>query len=151
VQQTSVREPRFETMEIALGPVDPKSPLAALLERSGSGQGVTLPGSKDTALVLATFRDAESRPCGEFEIPGRELRPIEIGIACRESNGRWQIVGAAEVPAALATNGTFHPAGDQSNDPLQTVLKSIGAGMALPPDEELALLARGWAAPALTE
>jgi hypothetical protein len=137
-----------QDMAVALGPLDPASPLSVVLESTGSGQGVTLPGGSDTALILATYRDSGGRPCREFEVLGNEAHPIEIGIACREGGGRWTIVGAAEVPADLSANGTFLPAGDQSNDPLQAVLKAIGAGAALSPAEESALLADNWRKPA---
>lgn len=135
----------IDPSEIVLGPLKAAHPLASVLEQAASGQGVALSGGKETALILATYRDARGRPCREFEILGQETHPVEIGIACREQSGRWNVIGAAEVPADLAINGTFLPAGDQSNDPLQAVLKSISAGAALSPEEEAELIGRQWA------
>lgn len=140
--------PEPSGFELAVGPLGGASPLTAILENTGSGQGTTLPGGRKTALILATFRDSGLRPCREFEILGEESEPVEIGVACREGDERWHIVGAAEVPAALTSNGTFLPSSNPPNDPLRAVLESIGAGTALSPEEEAELVKNRWASPA---
>jgi hypothetical protein len=139
---------QIEPGRIALETLASSNPLATVLERTASGQSVTLQDGRGNALILATYRDATGRPCREFEILGEATSSVGIGVACRQANGGWHVIGAAEVPTELSTNGSFLPAGDPTNDPLQAVLTSIGAGRVLSPSEEAELLRRGWVSPA---
>lgn len=138
---------------LALGPVAPSSTLGALLERSPSGQVVPLgeaAGAEQRAshaMVVASFRDSRQRLCREFELldGASAERPLSFGVACRMGPDGWLIEGAARHAAAKDTSsGTFVPSSGEHVDALEGVLTMIGAGEALDPQSEAALISRGW-------
>ncbi|MCF7992367.1 MAG: hypothetical protein K9M02_18150 [Thiohalocapsa sp.] len=107
--------------------------------------GSLLIAGKDDASVmpLATYRLDDSRLCREFEV--RRGTAVELGLACRDEDGRWapDTLVEQEVAAAEADTERFVPAGGDE-DPISTALDRMGAGAALVPAEERTLIDAGW-------
>ncbi|MDX2259120.1 MAG: hypothetical protein NW205_09425 [Hyphomicrobiaceae bacterium] len=138
---------------IALGPVDPASPLAAVLEQRASGEAQALPpqaGAQRALELVAvtTFRDKSDRPCREFEAvtADADQRVLAIGVACRRSQGSWTVEGAVHLAASQATQSDrIEPAsGIAESDAIPALMRLLGASAALSAEDEKALLARGW-------
>lgn len=134
----------------ALGSIAAGSSTERILETSRSGQ-VLEPGSKDGSKgarlkIVATFRDKQGRPCREIEALGDDgrLTPTAAAVACRSSNGRWHIEGAARLTVGNAAQGVIKPSGSSERDPLEGVLQQLGAGPVLLPDEEQRMLSGNW-------
>ncbi|MEL6576279.1 MAG: hypothetical protein AAFQ81_10350 [Pseudomonadota bacterium] len=127
-----------------LGDVAPNSPLFAALE--------TLPsGSLSAAGVqpMLSFYDQDGRACREFEVIGELPEELEFGIACREPTGVWhvEVVVAAPIADATPVGDGFVPAsGGPAEATLEMMLDALGAGPALGPEEEAALIDNGWKA-----
>ncbi|MBC8050901.1 MAG: hypothetical protein H7X92_12270 [Chitinophagales bacterium] len=144
----STSDPQDRTPAVlATGKLEASSSLVELLEKSPSGASVKLSRhSKTRAAVQATFFDQNKRACRDIEVfatPGQE-QPNAAGIACRESDGSWSVEGAVRVGSSETAGSQYSPAGSQDNRALDSVLTAIGAGAAIPPDEESALIAREW-------
>lgn len=125
---------------LALGPQDSSDPLATVLETAASGEA--------TAAIrpLLTFRDAAGRPCREFETVTGGGLSSGTGIACRSEAGIWsvRILVATSAPGGDDTPDGFRPAAGAAADALGATLDAIGAGPALSPDAEAALIRRRW-------
>jgi len=134
------------TLSIAEGLLVVDGPLHAALETRPSGAAET---AADGARFIpsATFADAAGRHCREVEAvaPGAaRARVVEALIACREDGGVWRVAAAvAEHPAHKQGEG-FVPASGGAASGIGAALDALGAGMALDPDAEAALIARGW-------
>jgi hypothetical protein len=136
--------------QVALGPVQAASTLHRLLERHPSGSSLNLDGTQGSARrlsIVATFRDRHARPCREVEVlrTGADHHPVAAAVACRGAAGGWVVEGATRVAGATpATGGQFEPSGMSEKDALEGLLTMLGAQRALSPDEEKALIERGW-------
>jgi hypothetical protein len=125
-----------EESPIALGRLSTIDTLSAALTRQASGT----PGmAGDRAItVLMTFRDAARRACRKFEISDTSPTASRIlAVACQDG-GAWRIEGAAWL------GSEFAPGSSGSGDPLADVLRDLGAGAALAPEAEAALIDRNW-------
>lgn len=147
----SASNSRDQTLAIlATGKVDANSPLTRLLEKLPSGASVKLSeGSKARAAVLTTFFDQNKRACRDIEVfaeAGQE-QPNAAGVACRETDGSWSVEGAVRVGSSKSAGPQYSPAGSEDNRALDGVLAAIGAGAAISPVEESALIARAWRQP----
>lgn len=111
----------------------------AALETAASG------AEREGLVIAASFRDAAGRHCREFEARGPDGLPAAAGVACREGAG-WRVLAMAAVaaPEAAPGDGSYAPAGGAGGDALGAVLDSLGAGPALSPEEEAAMIAGGW-------
>lgn len=136
------------------GPADAPQTLAAAAPLSvGAASGAALAafetaasGAEGAGLRLAaSFRDGAGRPCREFEALGADGLPAAAGVACREGEG-WRVLAMAAVAAGPAAPGGdgYAPAGGDGADTLGAMLDALGAGPALSPEEEAALIAGGW-------
>jgi hypothetical protein len=98
---------------------------------------------------LSTFRDAEGKPCREFETTG--TLPARTGIACRQREfgwEGWEVVAVVAVPdPAPPAEGSFAPASGPDDRMLDLALDALGAGPSLSPDQEAALIRSGWSLP----
>ena len=136
--------------QVALGPVHAGSTLHRLLERHPSGTTLNLDGTQGSAHrlgVVATFRDRHARPCREVEVlrAGADQHAVAAAVACRDAAGRWVVEGATRLAGATpATDGQFEPSGVPEKDALDGLLTMLGAQRALSPDDEKALIERGW-------
>ena len=125
-----------EESPIALGRLSTIDTLSAALTRLASGTP-DIAGDR-LITVLTTFRDAARRACRKFEISDTSPTASRIiAVACQD-RGAWRIEGAAWLGSALA------PASSESADPLAPLLKRLGAGEALAPEDEAALIGRNW-------
>jgi hypothetical protein len=111
----------------------------AAFETAASG------AERDGLVLAASFRDGAGRPCREFETLGADGLPAAAGVACREGAG-WRVLAMAAVaaPEAGPGDGAYAPAGGEGADALGALLDALGAGPALSPQEEAALIAGGW-------
>lgn len=127
-------------MIAAPGPARSGEPLHTALETLPSGSV-----SDSGVRPMLTFRDAEGRPCREFEIVDALPRGLELGIACRNPAGDWHvhILVAAPQPEVLPETG-FTPAAGPAGDALGAMLDALGAGLPLTPQEEGRLRDEGW-------
>jgi anti-sigma factor RsiW len=91
---------------------------------------------------LSTFRDAEGRPCREFETAG--ALSARIGIACRQPRSGWEILAIVAVPEPASGADGFAPASGPEDQALDLSLEAIGAGVTFSPDKESALIRSGW-------
>jgi hypothetical protein len=125
-----------EESPIPLGRLSSIDTLSAALTRLASG---TPDMAGDRAItVLMTFRDAARRPCRKFEISDTSPTASRIlAVACQDG-GAWRVEGAAWL------GSDFAPAGSAGADPLADLLRDLGAGSALAPEEETALIGRNW-------
>ena len=118
-----------------------------MLETRPSGDALMLGSGGQNMVTVLTFRDATGRPCREVEMLPAQLTdlPAEVGIACRDDGGTWNMEGAAEVAVDLVREGdTFKPVSGPDAETVEAVLDAIGAGQPLSPDEEARLLENAW-------
>lgn len=136
--------PSTGTQIAALGDAPPGGALHMALETLPSG---TL--SEAGVQPMLTFLDRDGRACREFEVIGELPNEVELGIACRQPTGVWhvEIVVAAPVADAAPEGDGLAPAsGGPAEATLETIIDALGAGPALGPAEEAALLANSWQA-----
>lgn len=142
------RHPAQTLEQLALGPVQAESQLHRVLEHHPSGRFLDIDGGHAGRLgVVATFRDRNGRACREVEVlpAGTDQQPLAAGVACRGAQGGWVMEGAARVAQApSATGRNFEPSGVAEKDVLDGLLGMLGAQAALSPEEEHALIQRGW-------
>ncbi len=124
---------------IGLGVGGPDDALAQALETLPSGAS-----SPTGVRPMLTFRDATGRPCREFEVVGALPSDLEFGLACRIGDGTWEVPILVAAPANPLDPGGFEPASGAVGDALSAMLDALGAGPALTPDAEAALLASRW-------
>jgi len=110
-------------------------------------------GIERNIMPLLTFRDAGNRYCREFESTFKvpDSQQVSYGVACREQ-GVWQ-------PQALMARQLISPTlrGDPAMDHSQyvpamggevagfdTIIEQLMIGRPLGPEEETALIGRGW-------
>ena len=134
---------------IALGPVQPATPLAELLETKASGTSVAHTGRAAEGahmMVVATFRDRKARICREIEILDANMQAKLAGAACRDpASGTWIVEGVARIASAPMSQGSvFVPSGTDEKDALDGLLAVLGASKALTADEEQRLMMHGW-------
>jgi hypothetical protein len=128
---------REEESPLALGRLSAIDALSPALTKLASGSA-GMAGDR-AVTVLATFRDAKRRPCRHFEMS--ETSPTAariVAVACLDGGG-WRIEGAAWLDA-----GGVALANAEGADPLSGPLRRLGAGAALAPEEEDALIAGNW-------
>jgi hypothetical protein len=141
------RQTEPASIGLALGTVPRESPLHRLLDHALSGQIQEMGSSDGRHAVLATFRDRGGRPCREIEVlpPETGLQPIAAGVACRAADGGWVVEGAVSLAHAAGTGAQhYEPSGVTEKDALEGLLNLLGAQAALSPEEERALVQRGW-------
>ncbi|MEM9782074.1 MAG: hypothetical protein AAF899_06330 [Pseudomonadota bacterium] len=125
---------------VSLGAVDGGTPVDVALETVASGS-VTESGIRP----LLSFRAGDGSPCREFEVVGSPPAELEIGIACREPEGGWDVkILVAAPPAEPLSDDAMVPAAGPAADALDAVLDALGAGPTLSAAEEAALLTAGW-------
>lgn len=129
-------------LDIALGEVPAGGALHLALESLPSGEAA--PGG---VRPMLTFLNRAGRPCREFEIDGTEHDPATLGVACRTEAGRWQVEAVAAAPEARPAMDGYAPAAGLATDRVSEALDALGAGPALKPDEEAALMRSGWSQP----
>jgi hypothetical protein len=100
--------------------------------------GAVGPGGVAT---VATYRAASGLICREFETGGAAWG--EAGLACRGPGGHWRVEILVAQERDQAAGASYAPAEGASGDALAAMLDRLGAGPALPADEEAALLATG--------
>ncbi|MDP5217295.1 zf-HC2 domain-containing protein [Ruegeria sp. 2205SS24-7] len=127
---------------LAVGPISGGSSLSEALNSLPSG----VPWAQDAdqeLLILATLPIAEGF-CREFEVIDHADARIDLGIACRTSD-TWMVeVTLSEPLASSGTEDGFVTASGAEMQGLLPFLDRLGAGAALAPDDEAALIARGW-------
>lgn len=133
---------------LAVGPLAADSPLGTALESLPSGVPLAAASGRET-VILSTLPTATG-PCREVESLDRAARRIDLALACRDPQGLWQIevVLAETLPVeaspASPEDGFIAAEGASVLD-LSAHLDQRGAGLALSPEAEAALIARGWA------
>lgn len=138
-------------LEIALGPVSADTALASLLNTKPSGDPLTVnhsaSGQEREIMVLASFRDGQSRYCREFEVlPVSEgAAPLIFAVACRAADSRWHIQAATSTaPPQSGQTEDIRPAAGEQPAAMDAILKSLGVSTALTADEEAGLIEQGW-------
>jgi len=135
---------------IALGPVEPEAPLAAVLEKHPGGTPFLLTGREgqtaDRLMAVATFRDRKARICREVELLDKSMQPHTAAVACRDpARGTWSVEGVARIATTAPSGGSdFVPSGAEEKDALDGLLTILGATRALPAEEEQRLMRQGW-------
>ena len=114
--------------------------LTVALETAPSGRRLRAGG--DQIELVASFAGADGRVCREFS--ARHPAPIrqdEAGIACREPDGQWRVAFVQRAPQQA---GAYQAAGDTLHEALDAYVSRHLPGGALSPEQEQALLLRGW-------
>lgn len=127
---------------VLVGLHQPGDPHHAALETLASG------AVSDRGLrPLLSFVDGAGRPCREFELaPGGTAKgggAEAAGIACRTGAG-WEVSVLVAVAPPPEQGAEFAPASGPATGVLDAALDALGAGAALAPDAEAALIGRGW-------
>lgn len=123
----------------AMVAIAPGGALQAALDSTASGSAIRL-GSGETATFVLSFRD-DNRYCREFRL--ETATDGMRAVACRDE-GAWKIaLAAAEAPAA----GGYAPAESGVSLAFDAAAEALGAGAAIAPDEEAALIRSGWRPP----
>jgi hypothetical protein len=135
--------------DLTPGRISVSSELAKVLEARRSGEPVPISHPSNLQkhlMVAATFRDRNARICREIEVLDADLVPQLAAVACRSSeSGTWRVEGTAAI--ARNTGGddaSYAPAGASEKDALEALMSLLGAKEALKPDEERALIEKGW-------
>ncbi len=128
---------------LALGPVTQGSALARALETLPSG--TVLSESADRDLMILATLPTDTGPCREVEAVDRAASQIELALACRTTNSGWQVEVVLKEPLAAATGEDGFLAADGAEvQGLTPFLDQRGAGLALSPQQEAALIEGGW-------
>lgn len=125
---------------LAEGPVPPRSVLAEVLAELPTGRTRMIDKGAE-AMVLATLPLPDGRHCREIEI-ATDAGPLHAGLACTTPGG-WAIVASLTIDPAPQAGG-FVPAAGAEVEPLTRWLDAAGAGAALSPEDEAALIGAGW-------
>lgn len=129
---------------LALGPVAAGSPLAQALDTRPSGTAVTEAASRDL-MILSTL-PTDTGPCREVEVIDRSAAQIELALACHDQATGWRVEVVLKEPLpAAAEQENFVTAQGAAAQGLSPYLDQRGAGLALSPEAEADLIAKGWA------
>ncbi len=110
--------------------------------QSGKETAVALPEGKVVRMAIKlSFRDRAQDYCRQYEI-GLAASENYGGIACN-SNGQWNILHRARLAPAQQSSNKTTPAGNESPELEAAVMSMIG-GDALGPQEEDAMIVKGW-------
>ena len=128
---------------LSVGPVAGGSALHKVLTSTPSGEVVRLSDAGDVT-VLSSF-PAQEGFCREFEVISSEPAQIQLGLACQEGTS-WtvDVLLAEAYEAAPEATGSYLPASGDEAGAMDRWLDRRGAGVALTPEEEAALLSSGW-------
>lgn len=114
--------------------------LAVALETAPSGRRLRVGG--DQIELVASFAGADGRVCREFSASHpAPIRQDEAGIACREPDGQWRVAFVQRAPQQA---GAYQTAGDALHEAVDAYVSRHLPGGALSPEQEQALLLRGW-------
>lgn len=129
---------------LALGTVAAGSALAQALDTLPSSTPSTAAPGRDL-MILATL-PTDTGPCREVEVIDRAAAQIELGLACRDPGQGWvvEVVLKEPLPTADGQEG-FVTAEGAAAQGLSPYLDQRGAGLALSPQAEAELIAKGWA------
>ncbi len=130
-----------ERIIAALGNAPLDGPLHAALETLPSGAV-----SEAGVQPMLSFRDGADRPCREFEVINELPGELEFGIACRSPEGRWHVEIVVAAPETEPGPEGYAPASGAGSSALDAMLDALGAGPAIAPEDEAALLDHGWRA-----
>ena len=141
------------------GKVIAQAQLHQALEATASGQTLALseqagePGVVKPQFTFRTadkqfsFRTEDKKVCRQYLL-SQERQANYAGVACRESDGSWQVqihVVAAGWAGRAATTGKFTPASGPKSDPIDEHVDRMIDGDVLGREEELELL-KSWKA-----
>lgn len=124
-------------------PVTERSLLVAL-ETAPSGRTVEAAGRQ--YLVLASFERHDGDFCREFNVSGNERDAADhLGVACRQATGVWSlaVVATEERPADPAQGG-YRTASERQFEVVDAWRLAQTRGEPLAPEQERALIDRGW-------
>lgn len=133
--------PMRRPVQILGAPPSADADLRAALETAPSGAVGTAGPHQIT--LLGTFLDKTGRPCREYDLLDPIANTMTQGVACRSGVGEWSTaVAVASRLAGGIDRDAFVPASGEPGDPeaLDRALDMLGAGMAMTPAEEQALL-----------
>lgn len=133
--------PMRRPVQILGAPPSADADLRAALETAPSGAVAT--GGPHQITLLGTFLDKTGRPCREYDLLDPTANTLTQGVACRSGVGEWSTaVAVASRLAGGVDRDAFVPASGEPGDPeaLDRALDMLGAGMAMTPAEEQALL-----------
>lgn len=127
----------------SVGPVAGTTLLGQALMAASSG--VATPLEDGSQLTILATMPATSGHCREFEVISADARTASIGLACSDGAG-WtvDVLLAEALTAPVTPDGSFAPASGASTYVMDTWLDRRGAGIALSPDAEAALIAQDW-------
>ncbi len=141
----------FQQAVHVAGPIDRGSALHQVLEEVESFESVTWEGGEAgqaSAIPLMSFRTADGRVCREYEmlVTSAASTSSTIGIACRGAGEGW--TDEVLVVSKQAPEGAGQPAYEAASSGGQVALEGFIAetiaGEPLSPEEERALIGRGW-------
>ncbi|MGV3726058.1 hypothetical protein [Hydrogenophaga sp.] len=118
--------------------------LALALEVAPSGR--VLPTEGGSIEVVASFERHNGGHCREFNRTNTAGTRDELGIACRNDKGLWQLefLIAEQRPAQTGAS-VYQTASDRQLEAADSFLQQQVRGAALAERDEQALIARGWA------
>jgi hypothetical protein len=118
--------------------------LALALEVSPSGRVLRTAGG--AVEILASFEQVGGGHCREFNRISPAGTLDELGIACRNAQGDWQLeLLVAEDRRAADSQSGYQTASDAQHDQADAFLRDRVKGLPLEEAEEKALIQRGWA------
>lgn len=110
-------------------------------------------GLERDIMPLLTFQDAKQRYCREFEstLKGQGESQVSYGVACRDAGG-WRPYAVMASPLIASTLGgdatqdhsQYAPAAGKEAAGLDTVIRRLMVDQPLRPEQEAALIGRGW-------
>ena len=117
--------------------------LSLALEVSPSGRVLRTAGG--AVEILASFEQAGGGHCREFNRSSPRGTRDELGIACRNAQGDWQLeLLVAEDREASDGQARYQTASDQQHDRADAFLRDRAQGQPLDDSEEQTLIERGW-------
>lgn len=131
--------PRADGPALALGPVEPRSPMAEALDQLASGQS-RLVARKTELGIIASFA-VEGGYCREFSLR-HDTGPDQAALACSAPDG-WHVAARQGAQVSAPASG-YVPAGGDNDDPIGAQLDARGAGLALTPLQEAQARGAGW-------
>jgi 17 kDa common-antigen outer membrane protein len=128
-----------------------RAELGSALDTTPSGGTVSKPIDGVVASIKPVFTFAAARGgyCRQYEILQSDSKALG-GVACRTSEGQWQIEGQTRVAASADDNGDIKPAGKTSSVAIDDIVDRMITGDVLGLESESGLMKNGWQGPGAT-
>ena len=125
-----------------------RAELSSALDATPSGGSVKkqIDGAVASIKPVFTFAAARGGYCRQYEIRQSDSKALG-GVACRTSEGQWQIESQTGVAVSAGDSGDIRPADKMSSTAIDTIVDGLISGDVLGLESESGLMKNGWQDP----